>query len=60
MTLANQPILVAELLDRSRSAGLSLGDRACLALAQQRGCIAVTADRAWADVDLGVGILVVR
>ena len=31
----------------TRSRGLSLGDRACLALAQERGLTAVTADAAW-------------
>lgn len=44
----------------TRSAGLSLGDRACLALAQAEGLPAVTADRAWADLDLGVAVEVVR
>ena len=50
----------AGLLRRStRSLGLSLGDRACLALAQSRGAQAVTADRVWKkhkDID----VLVVR
>ena len=40
--------------------GLSLGDRACLALARLRNLPAVTADRAWAKLDLGVPIEVVR
>ena len=31
------------------SSGLSLGDRACLALAAARGLSVVTADRAWLD-----------
>jgi len=30
-----------------RALGLSLGDRACLALAMQRRAEALTADRAW-------------
>jgi ribonuclease VapC len=30
--------------------GLSLGDRACLALAKRLSCIAMTADRAWARI----------
>ena len=51
---------VAGLLRRStKSLGLSLGDRACLALAQSRGAQAVTADRVWKkhkDID----VLVVR
>jgi ribonuclease VapC len=40
--------------------GLSLGDRACLALARLRELPAVTADRAWAQLDLGIPIEVVR
>lgn len=39
---------------------LSLGDRACLALARLRDLPAVTADRAWAKLDLGIRIEVVR
>jgi ribonuclease VapC len=31
----------------TRDAGLSLGDRACLALAIRRGGVALTTDRAW-------------
>lgn len=31
----------------TRSHGLSLGDRACLALARERGAIALTAERQW-------------
>lgn len=53
--------LAAGLLRRStRSAGLSLGDRACLALAQAEGLPAVTADRAWAALDLGITVEVIR
>lgn len=38
---------VAALRASTRAAGLSLGDRACLALAARLGVPAVTADRAW-------------
>jgi PIN domain nuclease of toxin-antitoxin system len=44
----------------TKIAGLSLGDRACLALAATLGGIAVTADRAWANLSLDVAIQVVR
>lgn len=40
--------------------GLSLGDRACLALAKETGAVVVTADRIWADLDHGVRIEVIR
>jgi PIN domain nuclease of toxin-antitoxin system len=44
----------------TRHAGLSLGDRACLALAKLSGARALTADRAWAGLDLGVDIRLIR
>ncbi len=44
----------------TRSAGLSLGDRACLALARSRGGVALTADRAWEKLDIGVSVELVR
>ena len=44
----------------TRERGLSLGDRACLALAIERRLPALTADRAWAGLDLGVEIVVIR
>jgi ribonuclease VapC len=42
----------------TRGAGLSLGDRACLALAAALGLPAVTADRAWQSVAAAVGVQV--
>lgn len=43
-----------------RDRGLSLGDRACLALAEREKLAAVTADRAWRDLQLGVEIRLIR
>ncbi len=43
----SQARLAGELRRLTRSRGLSLGDRACLPLAQERGLSAVTADAAW-------------
>jgi PIN domain nuclease of toxin-antitoxin system len=40
--------------------GLSLGDRACLALARTSAATAVTADRAWEELDLGIEIKLIR
>jgi ribonuclease VapC len=40
--------------------GLSLGDRACLALAQRLGKPAITADKAWSDIKVGVAVQVIR
>jgi PIN domain nuclease of toxin-antitoxin system len=53
-------ILAAALLPQTAPFGLSLGDRACLALARLRGLPAVTADRAWTRLDLGIPIEVIR
>lgn len=50
----------ARLVTSTRRAGLSFGDRACLATAQLLGLPAVTADRAWATVDAGVAVILVR
>jgi PIN domain nuclease of toxin-antitoxin system len=44
----------------TRRHGLSLGDRACLALAMQIGVPAVTADRAWKHLDLGIDVQLIR
>lgn len=46
------------LLPVTRSAGLSLGDRACLALAQRLDVPALTADRAWQTIAAPAGVRV--
>jgi len=45
---------------RARTLGLSLGDRACLALAVVRGTPAVTMDRGWSALDIGAEVIVAR
>ena len=40
--------------------GLSLGDRACLELAARRRLPAVTADRAWAELDVDAEVRLIR
>ena len=44
----------------TRALGLSFGDRACLALAQSLGAIALTADRSCARLEIGVPIEMIR
>jgi PIN domain nuclease of toxin-antitoxin system len=44
----------------TRSLGLSLGDRACLATAQELELPVITADRIWRELELHVPIHVVR
>ncbi len=53
-----QALACAALRPLTKSAGLSLGDRACLALAKLLQGSAVTADRAWEDVADAVGVKV--
>ena len=50
----------AALRKASREKGLSFGDRACLALARHLALPVLTADRSWAEVDLGVEVRLIR
>ncbi len=52
--------LTASLRAATRPFGLSLGDRACLALALSENVPAVTADQSWAKCDLGVKVIQIR
>lgn len=44
----------------TRALGLSLGDRACMALARRERARVITADRSWARLDIGVEIALIR
>lgn len=44
----------------TRSRGLSLGDRACLALGRQLNLPVLTTGRAWEGLDLGIEVRLVR
>lgn len=44
----------------TRGKGLSLADRSCLAVARGLGLPAVTADREWLDLDVGVDVRCIR
>jgi ribonuclease VapC len=50
----------ARLRAMTRHAGLSLGDRACLALGDRLGYPMVTADRVWAGLQVGTEIIMIR
>lgn len=50
----------ARLWSRTRPHGLSLADRACLALAMDKALPVLTADRAWSELALDIEIRVVR
>jgi PIN domain nuclease of toxin-antitoxin system len=51
---------VAQIRKASRSAGLSLGDRACLALGLRLHLPTLTADREWKSLQVGVEIRLIR
>jgi PIN domain nuclease of toxin-antitoxin system len=55
----DQACLSGELRPATRSAGLSLGDRACLALARLRQGPAMTADTPWRDLT-GFEVIFIR
>lgn len=57
---AEQAILTACLRKKTKSLGLSLGDRACLALAKSQHCPALTADKTWQKIDQDIKIQVIR
>jgi PIN domain nuclease of toxin-antitoxin system len=55
-----QAIEVARLRPLTRSLSLSLSDRACLALARQLRLPAMTTDRAWTRLQIGVQVIAIR
>jgi ribonuclease VapC len=57
---AEQAALTASLPSATRKHGLSLADRACLALATSSRLPVITADRSWSGLDLGIEIIQIR
>ena len=57
---AEQGIMAGKLRRDTRAAGLSLGDRACLALAAILEATAITTDGAWRDLKLPIEIELAR
>jgi PIN domain nuclease of toxin-antitoxin system len=48
------------LIATTKQSGLSLGDRACLALAARERVPALTGDRAWSKLDLDIEVRLIR
>jgi PIN domain nuclease of toxin-antitoxin system len=57
---AEDALAAAELHPHTTRAGLSLGDRACLALARRLGVPALTAEQAWDKLKLDITVEVIR
>ena len=57
---AQQAELAAQLWESSRRHGLSMADRACLALARDKALPVLTADRAWSQLDLDIEVRSLR
>lgn len=57
---AADSIEVGRLRPLTRAAGLSLADRACLALARRLAAPALTADRAWLGLDIDIDVRPIR
>ena len=53
-----QAVATGGLVSHTRKAGLSLGDRSCLALAKLRRAAVLTADRPWHQVADAVGLTI--
>jgi ribonuclease VapC len=51
---------IARLRPLTKAHGLSIADRACLALAKRLEIPVVTADRDWADLNLGTTVQLIR
>jgi ribonuclease VapC len=64
--IAIEPLTTADAVEiaclrpLTRECGLSLADRACLALAKRRELPAVTADMAWSKLDLPIELRFIR
>lgn len=53
-------LISADIVRDTKSLGLSLGDRACLALAISTGYTVYSSDRIWSKLDLGCKIVLIR
>jgi PIN domain nuclease of toxin-antitoxin system len=53
-------LISADIVSHTKALGLSLGDRACLALAISTGYTVYSSDRIWSKLDLGCKIVLIR
>ena len=57
---AEDALIATDIFARDRRRALSLADRCCLATAIRLGLPAVTDDRAWSTLDVGVEVVAFR
>ena len=55
-----QGLIAGCLYPACKSLGLSLGDRACLALAKSKNLPVLTADKAWLELEIDVAVKSIR
>ena len=55
-----QAIIAGSFIKITKDYGLSLGDRACLALAKYKNIPVLTADKNWSKLNLGIKIKLIR
>jgi PIN domain nuclease of toxin-antitoxin system len=55
-----QAKIAGSFISITKDYGLSLGDRACLALAKYKNIPVLTADKAWGKLNLGIKIKLIR
>jgi ribonuclease VapC len=55
-----QAYMTAFLREHTKKFGLSLGDRACIALAKLKQIPVVTADKIWSQINCGVEVILIR
>jgi len=55
-----QAIIAGSFTSITKDYGLSMGDRACLALAKYKNIPVLTADKTWSKLNLGIKIKLIR
>lgn len=55
-----QALITAKIIKKTKQYGLSLGDRACIALAMLKNCPVLTCDKIWGKVDVGIEFVMAR
>ena len=56
----NQALIAGDLYPKTKEFGLSLGDRACIALAVDKEYPVLTCDKIWEKTNLGINFIMVR